>query len=199
MVRTGTEKEGSCFFHAILTDLAPSYRKFTNSGKQEYIKKLRKKLSEDVTMDEWISLGKGQVALVPFQTTFQTYLQALYFAIFELTAQPSEACSIKISKLSEVNEILNNTVLKDCIEIYELILEILPWDKIEKDSVGKAFNACSRGQEKINDFSLDTCKEMIKNSFVVDICVAIESQVLKNHDSKNDPLLSSDYWSYECC
>jgi hypothetical protein len=32
---------------------------------------------------------------------------------------------------------------------------------------------------------------MIKNSFVVGICVAIESQVLKNHDSKNDLLLQA--------
>lgn len=54
IIRTGTVAEGSCFFHSVLKALnLDGYSKMNESNKLKYMKELRNKLSDSITIDQY--------------------------------------------------------------------------------------------------------------------------------------------------
>lgn len=59
LIRTGTIGDGSCFFHAVMKSIYPNYSKKTENERREMISKLRLKLSDSLSLEQWESLGNG--------------------------------------------------------------------------------------------------------------------------------------------
>lgn len=74
LVRTGTLKDGSCYFHSILHALSLTYRKMDNPTRKTLVKNIRNLISEKLTIEKWLTLGKGEIAKVSFQTTVLPFL-----------------------------------------------------------------------------------------------------------------------------
>lgn len=61
LVRTGTIGDGSCFFHALLYSLSPSYRGRSHSERMNDVVELRGALAEYVTLSRWKELSNGEM------------------------------------------------------------------------------------------------------------------------------------------
>lgn len=78
LVHTGTIADGSCFFHSILLGLIRNYRKFSLEEKTKIVKDLRSELSENLSPEIWISLGKGEVFNSVFFDLFLKGIDVIY-------------------------------------------------------------------------------------------------------------------------
>lgn len=74
-IRTGTVGEGSCAFHSILTSIDKVYRSLDSNRREEYVAKLRKALSDRLTMEKWISFGKGHLSYSLTVPRFIKYIE----------------------------------------------------------------------------------------------------------------------------
>ncbi len=62
LVRTGTIGDGSCLFHTIIRSIDHRYTKLSKNERIDFMEKLRKMLSDNLTYKMWIKLGNGSLA-----------------------------------------------------------------------------------------------------------------------------------------
>jgi hypothetical protein len=74
LVRTGTIGDGSCFFHSVCYSLFSKYRKMNVMERRKYVNTLRKKITDDLTMEDWKNLGDGEIYRLQFISSFRELL-----------------------------------------------------------------------------------------------------------------------------
>jgi hypothetical protein len=67
LVRTGTVKEGSCFFHSILHAYSKDYVSMNKTGRMKLVRKLRASMAGKIDKDSWEEMAGGVIAKAPFQ------------------------------------------------------------------------------------------------------------------------------------
>jgi len=134
LVRTGTIKEGSCFFHALLHAYSKDYASMNTSDRMSFVKKLRLSISKKVSKEKWENLSNGLVSKTHFQKNVNTILTDLYKHI---TTGCTDTSTNNVMKITEN--------LKDNIETYKLITEMIPLEEgFEKNILPSAYDKCNR-------------------------------------------------------
>ena len=153
LIRTGTVGDGSCFFHAVLTSISAKYRQKSKSEKHNLVKKTRKKIAGDITIDDWKKFGDSYVALMPTFMNAQSYFKDVY----EYLKKPDKLMGVD----SKIKNILNKTLFKECLSHYTLISEILPLEDLERQVFPHANAEC---EKDINN--VDNCLKILKKTCV---------------------------------
>ena len=104
-VRTGTIGEGSCLIHSILHAISSKYVKKNIKDRMEYVKDIRKTFGS-VPKEKWEQSCGGIVALISFQETLLSFIQAFYFTIYSISPTISA---------SEIEKNIHNVYLKKII------------------------------------------------------------------------------------
>jgi len=84
LIRTGTVGDGSCFFHSVLKSVSPDYSKLDREEREEFVAKLRNKMSDQLTMKEWESFGKGTLAYTRVIPRVVKYIKTNVPEIFDI-------------------------------------------------------------------------------------------------------------------
>jgi hypothetical protein len=104
LVRTGTVGDGSCMFHSVLRAIDPNYIKLTPKEREEFVSKLRKKMSNDFSREEYLNLGGGSLA----------YMQVIpHFTNHIIDKYPDTIENISANNLNEYITILRENVHED--------------------------------------------------------------------------------------
>lgn len=82
LIRTGVLGDGSCFFHALFYSISKEYRKMSLSEKNKYIRNFRDSLSKTITIDDWLKMGEGSVALIAYQIRINKTFEKIYNYLF---------------------------------------------------------------------------------------------------------------------
>ena len=151
LVRTGTLGGGSCFFHALMTSMFPSYRKSDKNKKIDIVSKTRQKISEKIDISTWKKLGGSSVAITPTFMNIRNYFEQVY----KFLQKPEKLKGVN----NKIKNILNKTLFKECMDHYILITEILPFYEIDNEVLPIANNAC------VKEDNLDKCLNSVKSVF----------------------------------
>ena len=109
LIRTGAIGEGSCFFHAILTAYSSIYRKWNKREKYDYVRKLRHKLANSLTVDKWKEIGYA-LAINNTQIKIHDIFEKFYKFF---SKKDNRKSSIKSQYLNIIiNEILGHEIRK---------------------------------------------------------------------------------------
>jgi hypothetical protein len=76
LIRTGTEKNGSCFFYSIYLPFL-SFRKLTDKERYDFIQDKRKILSEKMNIEKWFNLQNGNVAFLQITETMSKMIHSI--------------------------------------------------------------------------------------------------------------------------
>jgi len=131
LTRTGTITEGSSFFHALLHSYSNEYTSMDKNDRMNFVRKLRASMIGKVDIDSWEEIGGGFIAKIPFQELLSNVLYNFNLFLNEREEKVSGRATRKAIKLL-VNED------KD-IEVYNLLLDIVPVKEIEKNILSKAY------------------------------------------------------------
>lgn len=133
LVRTGTEMEGSCFFHALSTAFK-NFRDLSADEKKIHVQSLRKDLAENITLTSWFQIQNGNVA----------FLQIIEMMRVMIYVIPSMICTQDDDDYFSIHNIDKKVldVLFHLLEPIQVDRDLLPdWDveccKIEKEDVSK--------------------------------------------------------------
>ena len=130
LVRTGTIKDGSCFFHALLHAYSNDYISMNNDGRIKFIKKLRSSIAAQFDKNIWENLSNGVIAKISFQENVNTILSDFYKYI---------KTPVKDGRTKSVRKVIRNVINesndKSDIEVYTLITEMLPIDKVFETNI----------------------------------------------------------------
>jgi hypothetical protein len=136
LLRTGTIADGSCFFHALCFSLFNEYRTLSDMDKRVYVRNIRNKISDDLTLDRFKTLGKGELFRMQYITHFRSIIQksaktqeVYSFEYWDNTVLNKVASEWKTTDLSNVLEIIermtpkinNSTLLSGLLQLSENI------------------------------------------------------------------------------
>ena len=99
IIRTGTIQDGSCFFHAVLYALSKSYRAMSQETRIKYVAQVRKQLAQNVDIEVWKNLGKGEMAKLQI-------IEFLWSKVQELCA--NDESNLKIWECDYLPQLNNN-------------------------------------------------------------------------------------------
>lgn len=77
LVRTGVIGDGSCFMHAVCFSLYADYRDLTEDKQKVYVQQLRKTIAESISLEQYKSLGSGELFRLQFITAFRNVVWKL--------------------------------------------------------------------------------------------------------------------------
>jgi hypothetical protein len=81
IIRTGTVGEGSCFIHAVLKGLnLDNYSKMNKEDKMIYVEALRKKMSEEITL-EYYKVNLSSISMLSLSQELSKFLKIVYHFI----------------------------------------------------------------------------------------------------------------------
>ena len=83
MTRTGSFDDGSCFFHSLFTSINTLYKKMNKKQKMEYVNETRKKISNNVTLEKWRTLGNKSLSTISISRWIWIYFDLYYNFITE--------------------------------------------------------------------------------------------------------------------
>ena len=134
LVRTGTLKNHSSFFHSLLWTYSGKYRQMNNGDKKEYVVKLLTRLKDNLTEDEWIMHGEKKIIMLSLQSKIKQYI----IEIYKYIQNPSKYIGVS----NTIKSIINKFFKENNIKQYKLIIQILSLDILEKYALKLAFNKC---------------------------------------------------------
>lgn len=111
LLRTGMIADGSCFYHSLCYSLFQEYRDLSDMDKRNYVQNIRMKILQDLSIDQFKELGKGEMYRMQFILVLRHTLQKTMSAI---KAYPFEFWdNTVLSKIStEWKDTSNETILK---------------------------------------------------------------------------------------
>lgn len=148
LTRTGCIADGSCFFHCILRACSSKYPYMDTDEKKKYVKKIRQKLSDKITKENWEKFGI--TSIVKFQENISIILINFYKFLDN---------DINISgKLTQnvLNKLLDKKGEK--IELYRVITNLIKLDDFEKHILPNAYK---------NNTNISQIKKLIKQETVL--------------------------------
>lgn len=172
LVRTGTIEEGSSFFHALLHAYSKEYASMSNKERMKFVRKLRASMAGKIDRESWENLGKGLIAIVPFQDNLNNILVNFYR--FMNDDNKARGASTKRVIKGLIGENGQN------FDLYKLLTELIPIDAFQSIILPSAFT-------KRDKVKISTCANLI-----------VEDTLL--YLSKKDEIKSipSDKASYIC-
>ena len=134
LVRTGTLKNHSSFFHSLLWTYSGKYRQMNNGDKKDYVVKLLTRLKENLTEEEWIMHGEKKIILLSLQSKIKQYL----IEIYKYIQNPNKYIGVS----NTIKNIINKFFKQNNIKQYKLIIQILTLEVLEKYALKLAFSKC---------------------------------------------------------
>jgi hypothetical protein len=131
LVRTGTITEGSSFFHALLHSYSNEYVAMNKKERMQFVRRLRGSMAGKIDMDSWEEMVGGLIAKVSFKENIHNVLYNFNLFLLEQDEKVRGRSTRKTIKLLV-------TEPKD-IEVYQLILSIIPVEKIETAILQNAY------------------------------------------------------------
>ena len=145
LVRTGTLKNCSSFFHSLLWTYSSKYRKMNNSDKRDYVIKLLNRLKDNMTKEDWVKYGDKKIIILSLQSKIKLYL----IEIYKYIKNPNKYIGVSNTLKNIINKYFKENNLKQ----FKLIIQVLSLDVLEKYALRLAFETC----EDINYY--DNCDE----------------------------------------
>lgn len=118
LVRTGTIKEGSCFFHAILHAYSKEYTFMSKSDRMKYIRRIRASMSGKIDKETWEEMAGGVIAKVPFLEMVHKILLNFDLFLSESNDKIRGRATRKTIKLLVTND--------SELEVYKIISSLVP-------------------------------------------------------------------------
>lgn len=164
LVRTGTMKDGSCFFHSILHACSKEYSRENKKGKKTLVKKLRSGISSELSREKWESLGNGNVSRISFQENTHDILNNFYKYINDGIEEKNIRKVVK-----KIDENVKD-IVSDLIPLKVLTSEILP--NAYKDSEQQNISLCREAMvDKISSYikNIDEMKglDKVKRTYII--------------------------------
>jgi hypothetical protein len=111
--------EGSCFFHSLFQPYS-QYKKLTVEQRMKAVSDIRKLLAKKLTMDEWLSLGNGNLARISYEQHFRE----LSMDFFEYATDNKDRYKVK--------ELLSILTIRDMFKTFQTKLTSLGENMYEK-------------------------------------------------------------------
>lgn len=118
LVRTGTVKEGSCFFHAILHAYSKDYVSMNKTDRMKLVRKLRASMAGKIDKDSWEEMAGGVIAKAPFQEMVNKTLSNFELFLNGTDEKIRGRTTRKTIKLLITNE--------DEMDVYKIIISLVP-------------------------------------------------------------------------
>ena len=131
LVRTGTITEGSSFFHALLHSYSNEYVAMNKKERMQFVRRLRGSMAGKIDMDSWEEMVGGLIAKISLKEIIHIVLYNFNLFLLEQDEKVRGRATRKTIKLLV-------TEPKD-IEVYQLILSIIPVEKIESAILQNAY------------------------------------------------------------
>jgi hypothetical protein len=149
LVRTGTIKEGSCFFHALLHGFSKDYMTMDKNDRMKFVYRLRASLAGKLDRDSWEDMGGGVIAKIPFQENIHEILYNFYRFMDDKKIRGRASRRV-------IKHLLQNNT--ENVELYKLITELIPLvEGFEQQILPKAYKETS--DERIVDIKKMVIKE----------------------------------------
>lgn len=158
LVRTGTIADGSCFFHAVLTSIKPSYRVLSLDQKSKIVEKLRNDIADSITFEVWKNNYCNKSSFVTISQLFWSFYKMYYtFIIDNKTTNTTKHIQPIINSINKTNS-------KHIFEVVPLTL----FQKITEDS----YNTFEQNQRNDKNTTLQesfdqTIQIALKNKFLI--------------------------------
>jgi len=124
IIRTGTVGEGSCFFHSVLKGLnLDGYSKMNEKDKLKYMKELRNKLSDSMTINQYKN-NLMNISSMRLSMKLNKFLNVLYNFVEDPALFLSEKCPKSANFLGEI--------VDDNIKVFKFINSVLSITDFEK-------------------------------------------------------------------
>jgi len=184
LVRTGTMKEGSCFFHALLHGYSKDYVTMDKNDRMKFVRRLRASLAGKLDRDSWEDMGGGVIAKVPFQENIYEILCNFYRFMDDKKVKGRS--SRRVIKHLFQNNSENIDIYKMFIELVPLVdgfeHQILPeaYKKTVDDRISDIKDSIIRTTEKFLQ-KTDEIKSISKEkaSYFINIVINLMKVVLK--------------------
>jgi hypothetical protein len=98
MIRTGVPMDGSCFFHSLFYAYR-TFRELTKEGRVDYIKEKRSDLAVSLTVNKWLNIQNGSVALIQISEMMRTMIVETPDLIINSNKSESEIMQILFALL----------------------------------------------------------------------------------------------------
>lgn len=185
IVRTGTVGEGSCFIHAVLKGLdLDGYSKINKKDKKSYVENLRKKMSEEITL-QYYKENLSSISILTLTEELSKFLKILYDFINNTKDYISEDFivdvvndSIIIFKMmttilseKEFIGIIDNPFVTSSNNIEEYIKNYYSYfyklflTKLEEEEVKLSEERLDICKSKIKKFVESTCNFIVETNF----------------------------------
>lgn len=123
LIRTGTLGEGTCFFHSILKAIDPRYNISSEEEKMKIAKKLRRSISDSVTLETYKKVSDGLLLKISFDENISRIINSIY------TGKKKDKYGIRnIFTIGEIDfiisKVLSSCDTSNCVEKFnEIIFE----------------------------------------------------------------------------
>lgn len=131
LVRTGTSTEGNSLYHSVLHAYSDEYINADKIDRVNFVKRLQASLSKEIDRKNWEKIGSGLIAKIPFQENLDKILSNFYNYMADDTYE--------INRMTK--HVITKTLNTDSdAEIYKIMLELLPFDTLEKTILYDIYN-----------------------------------------------------------
>jgi hypothetical protein len=138
LVRTGIITEGHSYFHAILHGYSKDYIYMNKKDRINFVRKLRASMVGRIDKESWEEMGGGIIAKVPFQEMLSDVLINFGKFLNDTEQKIKGRATRKTIKILITND--------EELEIYKLIISLVPIRKIIDTVLSKAYN---KGDDKL--------------------------------------------------
>lgn len=135
LVRTGTIKEGSSFFHSILHAYSKDYTFMNKSDRMKFVRKIRASMVGKIDKESWEELAGGVIAKVPFLEMVHQILRN--FDLF--LAGTNEKIRGRTTRKAIKVLVKNDSEL----EVYKLISSLVPLDILVNEILPSIYKKAS--------------------------------------------------------
>jgi hypothetical protein len=173
LIRTGTIKNGSCFFYSLFYPFQ-YFRKMSELKKNEFIKEKRKELADKIDLDGWFSLQNGNIAFIQITQTLNKIIHSI--PSFLYNHKESLSCNDVVC-LEILFTLLNpSTIEKEILPVWDIqcsqinmsgscMLEVIKqeWNEIYKKKITEKINEIEKNLSK----EVDKMSEEKKNATII--------------------------------
>lgn len=111
ILRSGVPMNGSCFFYSLYYGFK-TFRDLNDNEKLDFIQEKRKTLSDELTIEKWLKLQNGSIALLQFSSTLRIMIYTMTFLLeSEKEVKKLEKHGINIEHLKILNELLTVSIM----------------------------------------------------------------------------------------
>lgn len=150
LVRTGTIKEGSCFFHSILHAYSKDYTFMNKSDRMKFVRRIRASMAGKVDKESWEEMAGGVIAKVPFLEMVHKILRNFDLFLSGTNEKIRGRATRKTIKLLVKNDIE--------LEVYKVIASLIPIDILLNEVLPSIYKKANTLKVK------DTIKLMIEET-----------------------------------